>query len=42
VVQQLKSKGAQYVTFTGAYQQAVALAQEFQRQNYKRRCTNRR
>jgi ABC-type branched-subunit amino acid transport system substrate-binding protein len=35
VVQQLKSKGAQYVTFTGAYQQAVALAQEFQRQNYK-------
>jgi ABC-type branched-subunit amino acid transport system substrate-binding protein len=35
VVQQLKSRGAEYVTFTGAYQQAVALAQEFQRQNYK-------
>ena len=34
VVQQLKSKGAQYVTFTGAYQQAAALAQEFKRQNY--------
>lgn len=35
VVQQLKSRGAEYVTFTGAYQQAVGLAQEFQRQNYK-------
>jgi hypothetical protein len=35
VVQQLKSRGAEYVTFTGAYQQAAALAREFKRQNYK-------
>jgi ABC-type branched-subunit amino acid transport system substrate-binding protein len=35
VVQQLKSKDAQYVTFVGAYQQAASLAQEFQRQGYK-------
>jgi ABC-type branched-subunit amino acid transport system substrate-binding protein len=35
VVQQLKSSGATYVTFTGAYQQAASFAQEFQRQNYK-------
>lgn len=35
VVQQLKSKDAQYVTFVGAYQQAASFAQEFQRQGYK-------
>ncbi len=35
VVQQIKSKGAEYVTFVGAYQQAAAIAQEMKRQGYK-------
>lgn len=35
IVQQLKSRGVNYISFAGAYQQAAALAQEFQRQNYK-------
>lgn len=34
VVQQLKSRGVEYVTFTGAYQQAAALAKEFKSQSY--------
>lgn len=34
VVRQLKSRGAEYVTFTGAYQQAAALAKEFKAQSY--------
>jgi ABC-type branched-subunit amino acid transport system substrate-binding protein len=34
VVQQLKSSGAEYVTFTGAYEQAASLADQFKRQSY--------
>ncbi len=34
-VSELKSKGAKYVTFVGAYQQAANLAKEFARQNFK-------
>lgn len=34
VVRQLKSRGVEYVTFTGAYQQAAALAKEFKSQSY--------
>jgi hypothetical protein len=34
VVRDLKKKGAEYVTFVGAYQQAANLAKEFQRQSF--------
>jgi hypothetical protein len=34
-VNELKSKGAKYVTFVGAYQQAANLAKEFVNQGYK-------
>lgn len=34
VVRQLKDAGAQYVTFTGAYQQAAGLAKEMKAQSY--------
>lgn len=34
-VQQMKSKGVEYVQFLGAYQQAVRLAQTMQQQGYK-------
>jgi ABC-type branched-subunit amino acid transport system substrate-binding protein len=34
-VNELKSKGAEYVTFVGAYQQAANLAKEFVKQGYK-------
>lgn len=34
VVQQLKSSGAEYVTFTGAFEQAASLVDQFKKQNY--------
>jgi ABC-type branched-subunit amino acid transport system substrate-binding protein len=34
VVQQLKSSGAEYVTFTGAYEQAASLAEQFKAQGF--------